>query len=206
MNLSECRYFIKMQHVKPHHPQAHSRAHTFDVGLPTYANALKAQDQTFTRLYLAVGCASVTPLIFTSLRPVKIKGVTEARACTALQHLPPPLPRQVAYVGWYTWLIRTPANLSVTLGSSNEVTVLRNLPIPCSNPRLWIPGSKFLFFAPPPPRCASRATSWHRASDSHPSPPLSRARIAQESPSFDFDLLSPEWKGPGTTLSSLGSV
>ena len=119
MNLSECRYFIKMQHVKPHHPQAHSRAHTFDVGLPTYANALKAQDQTFTRLYLAVGCASVTPLIFTSLRPVKIKGVTEARACTALQHLPPPLPRQVAYVGWYTWLIRTPANLSVTLRSSN---------------------------------------------------------------------------------------
>ena len=28
-------------------------------------------------------------------------------------------PRHVAYVGWYKWLIRTPANLSVTLGSSN---------------------------------------------------------------------------------------
>ena len=63
-------------------------------------------------------CLSYT-LDFSSLRPVKIKGVTEARACTALQHLPPPLPRQVAYVGWYTWLIRTPANLSVTLRSSN---------------------------------------------------------------------------------------
>ena len=29
-------------------------------------------------------------------------------------------PRHVAYVGWYTWLIRTPANLSVTPRSSNE--------------------------------------------------------------------------------------
>ena len=77
------------------------------------------------------------------------------------QHLPPPLPRHVAYVGWYTWLIRTPANLSVTLGSSNEVTVLRNLPIPCSNPRLWIPQvAIFLFFAPPPPRCA-RSGQFH---------------------------------------------
>ena len=116
----------------------------------------------------------------------------EVRACAALQHLPPPLPRHVAYVGWYTWLIRTPANLSVTLRSSNEVTVLRNLPIPCSNPRLWIPGSQFLVFAPPPPCCARRATSWHRASVPHPSPPLSRAQIEQRGHHLDFRTLSPE--------------
>ena len=49
------------------------------------------------------------------------------------------------YGGWYTWLVRTPANLSVTLGSSNEVTVLRNLPIPCSNPDFGPQVAIFLF-------------------------------------------------------------
>ena len=73
-----------------------------------------------------------------------------------------------------------------------RVTVLRNLPIPCSNPRLWIPGSQFLVFAPPPPCCARRATSWHRASVPHPSPPLRHARIKQRGHHLDFGTQSPE--------------
>ena len=73
-----------------------------------------------------------------------------------------------------------------------EVTVLRNLPIPCSNPRLWIQVAIFLFFAPPPPRCARRATSWHRASVPHPSPPLRHARIKQRGHHLDFGTQSPE--------------
>jgi hypothetical protein len=67
--------------------------------------------------------------------------------------------------------------------------------------------------APPPPRCARRATSWHRGCNSEPSPTLRRARIAQQAHHLDIDPLRPEWTGPYTTCpfwalwkNSLGSV
>ena len=50
-----------------------------------------------------------------------------------------------------------------------------------------------------PPRCARRATSWHRGCNSEPSPTLRRARIAQQAHHLDIDPLRPEWTGPYTT-------
>ena len=59
---------------------------------------------------------------------------------------------------------------------------------------------------PPPPRCARRVTSWHRGCNSEPSPPLRRARIAQQAHHLDIDPPETGMDRSPYDLSVLGSV